>query len=71
MQSSKWKSRRQVLELGAAVGLTAAGAVGLFESESAAAQTAAPLRERLDRRADGAGGRCPISGRARRMRPSR
>jgi protein-disulfide isomerase len=42
MQSSKWKSRRQVLELGAAVGLTATGAVELFKSEPGFAQTAAP-----------------------------
>ena len=44
MQSPKWKSRRQVLELGAAAGLTAAGTVGFFKSEPAFAQTAAPSR---------------------------
>ena len=42
MQSPKLKSRRQVLELGATMGLTAAGAIGFFKPRPALAQTPAP-----------------------------
>ena len=54
MQSSKWKSRRQVLELGAAVGLTAAGTVGFFQVAASLRADRRAVPERLDRRPDGA-----------------